>query len=66
MFAVLRTSMAVLGPAVACVNSTGNSAGDGGLPLWFVPLPGTAIGALASGLRYPPAITRPVDVTSGA
>jgi hypothetical protein len=43
-----------------------NSAGDGGLPLWFVPLLGTAIGALASGLRYPPAATRPEDLPEEA
>jgi hypothetical protein len=33
------------------------SAGDGGLPLWFVPLVGVALGALRGHLRYytPPA-----------
>jgi hypothetical protein len=40
-----------------------NSAGDGGLPLWFVPLLGATIGALASGLRYPPAATQPEEAS---
>jgi hypothetical protein len=36
------------------------SAGDGGLPLWFVPLVGIALGALRGHLRYyPPPATRP-------
>ena len=42
-------------------------AGDGGLPLWFVPLVGVALGALRGHLRYytPPA-TRPVGLPEGA
>jgi hypothetical protein len=36
-----------------------NSAGDGAMSLWFVPLLGIAIGALASGLRYSTPPTRP-------
>ena len=34
-----------------------NGAGNGGLPLWFVPLVGLALGALRGHLRYPPAAT---------
>lgn len=34
-----------------------NSAGDDSLSLWFVPLLGTTIGALAGLLRYPPAVS---------
>jgi hypothetical protein len=38
-----------------------NAAGDGAMPLWFVPLLGTTIGAIASLLRYPPPIRRPEE-----
>jgi len=43
------------------------SAGNGGLPLWFVPLVGLALGALRGHLRYytPPA-TQPQDLPEGA
>jgi hypothetical protein len=42
-------------------------AGDGGLPLWFVPLIGVALGALRGHLRYytPPA-TQPEGLPEGA
>lgn len=42
------------------------SAGDGGMPLWFVPLLGVVIGALRGNLRYPPAATQAGDLSDGA
>ena len=41
-------------------------AGDGGLPLWFVPLVGLALGALRGHLRYYPPATQPQGLPEGA
>jgi hypothetical protein len=43
-----------------------SGAGDGALPLWFVPLIGAAIGALRGQLRNPPPTTRPQGLAEGA
>jgi hypothetical protein len=41
-----------------------SGAGDGALPLWFVPLLGAALSALVGHLRYPPTATRREPVAS--